>query len=70
MTNTDLDLGVYLRCRCVLTGCSAIALLDVHLSTPGYPLAGGAPRCRLGLRLNANRYKMGHLAAGARREGV
>ena len=45
--NTDLPSSVYLRCRCV-------ALLDVLLSTPGYPLAGGAPRCRLGLRMNTN----------------
>ena len=51
---------------CFLTGCFAIAiaLLDVHLSTPGCPLAGGAPHCRPGypaegwvVHLNTNWYK-------------
>ena len=40
-SNANASSIVYLRCRCV-------ALLDVLQSTPGYPLAGGAPRCRPG----------------------
>ena len=32
--NTNSPSSVYLRCRCVLTGCCAIAFLDVRLSTP------------------------------------
>src|SRR5512135_2717317 len=58
--NTDLPSSVYLRCRCVLTGCFAIALLDVPPGTPAslQDAVLSAPRCRLGLHMNPNRYNI------------
>jgi hypothetical protein len=49
--NTILPSSVYLRCPYRMLRYRCVALLGVPLGTPGYPLAGGAPRCRLGLQL-------------------